>query len=301
MDLTQLPILGPALQGMLSLSRSARPIVNYNGADVTQQFYPSLQELSYREGTESKGDSLELNLADPEGLFRQTFSLQAANRISLVLESSNWNYPGEYIHHDCGTFEISRISIRQDKHSGTTVSLTANSISATSNARLERKSRAWTKTNLKTMAQQIAQDNGWQLQYQAKENPNIARTDQHDESDFVLLDRHAHEIDLFTKVKGGKLWVHSKEELERQAPVGVIICPTRDSPGGLNGVGGIISWEITETTEDIYKAAEVKWRNNKTGTTVTGTATDPKAKVGPTLRDKYNPHSEDEEDLDAMF
>jgi hypothetical protein len=297
--LTDIPGIGPALAGMLSQVRSARPIISYSGADVSQEVYPSLQELTYKEGTESKGDNVELKLADPEGRFRLTWSLKVAVPLNLSLESQNWLYQGERTHRDCGSFEIKRISIRQDKRSGTIVSLSASSIPVSCSGRLERKNRAWTKTTLKAIAQQVATDNGLALRYIAKENPKIARTDQHDESDFVLLDRHAHENDLFVKVKQKTLWIISKEELEQQAPVGTIVCPTPGNPGGVNGRGGITSWEISESTEDIYKAAEVKFRNNKTGMTVTGTATDPKAVVGSVLRDKYNPHTESSQDTEG--
>lgn len=300
MDITAIPSqLGQSLQDILNgATRFARPIITYNGAGVSQLVYPSLQELTYKEGTEQTGDNVELKLADPEGKFRLTWRLKGAVPLNLALESENWNYLGERTYRDCGSFEISRIGIKQQKRSGTTVSLYATSIPVSSSGRLERKNRAWTKTTLKAMAAQIAADNNLTLQYIAKEDPAIARSDQHDESDYVLLNRHAHENDLFIKVKNHALWIISKEELEQQSPVGTIICPTPDHPGGINGFGGIEDWEINESTEDIYKAAEVKFRNCKTGTTLVGTCTDPHAVVGATLRDKYNPHPESDEDTD---
>lgn len=286
-----------SILSMFGGARFARPIISYNDANVSTQVYPSLKELTYKEGTESTGDNVELKLADPEGHFRLTWQLKAATPLNLGLESQNWNAAGEHLFKDCGTFEIHRISIKQNKKSGTEISLYASSIPVKSTLRLERKTRAWTKTNLQTIAQQIATENGLTLQYQAKENPQIARTDQHDESDFVLLNRHAEENDLFVKVKKGKLWMISKEELEQQAPVGTIVCPTANNPGGINGMG-IIDWDMSETTEDTHKACEVKFRHNKTGTTVTGLTTDPNAVVGSTLRDKSNPHPEPSEDTD---
>lgn len=296
MDISSIPVLGPALQGLISGTRWAAPIISYNNGDVTAQVFPSLKELCYREGTEFTGDSVDLKLADPEGKFRLTWTLKAAVPLNLALESYNWNYPGERIHRDCGSFEIHRIEIRQEKGGGTTVELAATSIPVSANGRLERKSRAWTKTTLKAIAQQIATDNGLALQYNAKENPKISRADQHDESDFVLLERHAQESDLFVKVKQKTLWIISKEELEHQAPVGTIVCPTPGNPGGVNGQGGIVSWEINETTEDIYKAAEVSFRNNKSGRVVTQSVTDPNAVVGPVHRVKDDPHAEDSGD-----
>lgn len=299
MDILDVPLFGQTLQDILNgATRFARPIITYNGTGVSQQVYPSLQELVYKEGTEQTGDNVELKLADPEGLFRLTWSLKAAVPLNLALESENWNFLGERTYRDCGSFQISRIGISQSKRAGTIVALNASSIPISSSGRLERKNRAWSKTTLKAMAAQIAADNGLALQYIAKENPSIARSDQHDESDFVLLNRHAHENDLFVKVKSGTLWIISKEELEHQSPVGTIVCSTPDHPGGINGTGGFEHWEINESTEDIYKAAEVKFRHPKTGATLVGTCTDPNAVVGPTLRDHYYPHPEDTEDTD---
>ena len=286
-------VIGQSLQSVLGGGiRFARPIVSYGGGDVSAQALGSLQELSYKEGTEQTGDTVEMKLADPEGLIRMSWSLKSATAITLALESENWNYIGERTYRDCGSFQVNRISIRQDKHSGSIVSISATSIPVSSNSRLEKKNKAWTNTTLQAMAQQIASDNGLSLQFQTQENPKIARSDQHDESDFVLLDRHCQENDLFLKVKSGALWVISKEQMENQTPVGTIICPKLDSPGGING-GGVENWEISESTEDTYKGAKVSWRNNRTGQTVTGQTIDPKAVVGAMLHDKYIPHPED--------
>src|SRR6516162_330324 len=122
-------VIGQSLQSVMGGGiRFARPIVSYGGGDVSAQALGSLQELSYKEGTEQTGDTVEMKLADPEGLIRMSWSLKSATAITLALESENWNYIGERTYRDCGSFQVNRISIRQDKHSGSIVSISATSI-----------------------------------------------------------------------------------------------------------------------------------------------------------------------------
>ena len=89
--------------------------------------------------------------------------------------------------------------------------------------------------------------------------------DQHDQSDLVHLGKHCEENDLCLKIKDNTIWIQSHEQLEKQAPVGTIVCNTPSNPGGINGKGGFIDWSFDENVEDCYKACEVAYRDIKTG------------------------------------
>src|SRR5260221_1274357 len=136
---------------LLSQARTARPIVTYDGVDVTKEVYPSLIELIYKEGIQFSGDALMLRLADPEGRFRLTWTLKAVVPLTLSFHTENWNYPGEIVDHVAGSFMVSRVDISQSKPGGTVVNLYASSISPASSGRLERKSFAWDSTNLQEL------------------------------------------------------------------------------------------------------------------------------------------------------
>lgn len=297
MAFTALPA---SLTSALSLTRSAQPIITVNHNDVTSGVYPSLESLTFKEGLVFTADTVSIKLADPEGKFRLTWKIKTAMPLQLTIQSHNWNFPGETLQKQCGTFYIHRVTMESNKGSGTTIALEATSTPATPkcSVRLERKSKGTAKTTLKALAGQIATSNGLQLQYLAPENPKIGRDDQHDQSDLVHLGKHCEENDLILKIKDNALWIQSHEQLEKQAPVGIIVCPTPGNPGGINGQG-MVSWRLEENLEDIYAACEVAYKDHKTGKVVRATVKDPDHQdIGNTHRVKTNPKDQENTDED---
>src|SRR5258708_8300611 len=100
---------------LLSQARTARPIVTYDGVDVTKEVYPSLIELIYKEGIQFSGDALMLRLADPEGRFRLTWTLKAVVPLTLSLHTENWHYPGKIVDHVAGSFMVSRVETARNE------------------------------------------------------------------------------------------------------------------------------------------------------------------------------------------
>jgi hypothetical protein len=274
----------------IAAARTATPIISYNGADQTAIVYPSLIDLDIKEGINTTGDAVQLRLADPEGKFRLTWTLKAVVPLDLTIKTQNWNYPGEMLTRDFGNFTVTRCDISQNKGSGTVVSLYASSINPCSPGRLQKKSAGFTATTLSKLAGTVAQSNKLTLHYLASVDPPLPRVDQSDQSDYVLLKRLCRQNDLYLKVTSSDLWIRSMADAEKQKPVGTIVCPTPGNVGGINGVGGIISWNLSDAVEDTYGSASVKYRDLGSGTTVKGTATDPTAEPGsPVHEDKNNP------------
>jgi phage protein D len=230
-----------SLDSLLLAARTATPVITYNGADQSTVVYPSLLELSVKEGIGFTGDAVTLRLADPEGLFRLTWTLKAVVPLDLTIKTQNWNYPGEMLTRDFGTFTVTRCEISQNKGQGTVVSLYASSINPCTPGRLQKNSSGTNATTLQALAAAVAQANGLTLNYIAPINPTFSRVDQYDQSDYVFLQRLCKQNDFFMKVKNGGLWIQSMTQIEQQSPAGTIICPTPGNPGGINGVGGIIS------------------------------------------------------------
>jgi hypothetical protein len=290
-----IPGLPDSIVDALSAVRKAYPIVTYQGTDVSTVFQPSLTELVYKESFKDNqlSDTIEIGLADPEGLFRQTWSLATAQTIALSLVMENWNGPGSgTIQKNCGTMYITSVQMRQDKSAGTTIRLTCSSIPPNSSFRLEKKSQAWSNTTLQAIAGQIATANALTLQWNPTTNPQIARADQHDHSDAYMLQKLCSENDFSFKVVNNVLWIRSNEDVESSGAVGTITCPTSADPGGLNG-SGIIRWEFKEATEDCnYSGCTVSTKDNVTGRTVTQTTADPnQTGPGPHLVYHYDPHT----------
>jgi phage protein D len=274
---------------MPGLIRYAQPVITYNGTNVSADWIPSLTHLTWKRaiGMNKRADTISIQLADPDGKFRRTYNVVAKQSIQLQVESYNWNYPGEHLISDATQMQITRIEIEMSKQGGSTIHIEASSIPPTSGFRLTKKSRTAVKTDLKTVASQIAKDHGWTLDYRATANPKVAYSAQHDQSDAAWLERFCHEQDLTYKPKNGKLTIVGNQDLEAQNPVGTIVCPISGSPGGING-RGIIHVRLFEDVEDTYAHSIVKSKDVKTGKITTGQADDPDPD-GPILNQVHKP------------
>jgi hypothetical protein len=262
------------------------PNITIGGVTLPTPVMANVTRISYKEGLVFTGDTVSIDLSDPDGTFRRGFRLKAALPVTLSLTGSGKS-------RDAGTFYIHTIKMSGNKSGGSDINIECTSIpiKPECSVRTERKSRGSEKITLKDLATKIAKENGLKLQYQAKDNPKLERDDQHDQSDLVHLGKHCQQNDFAMKIRKDTLWILDHEALEKQAPVGAFVLPTKGNPGGFNGTGGVISWELTECVEDIYKAAEISFKDHRTGKTVKQTVTDPgNADVGITHRVKHNPH-----------
>jgi len=274
---------------MAGLIRFAQPKITYQGNDVTADWVPKLTHLTWKRGIgqSKRADTISLQLADPDGKFRHTYNVIAKQNIQLQVESFNWNYAGEHLISDATQMQITRIEIQMSKTGGSTLHIEASSIPPTAGFRLTKKSRSAVKTDLKTVAGQIAKDNGWSLDYRASAAPKVAYSAQHDQSDAAWLERFCREQDLAYKVKNGKLTIVGNQDLEAQTPVGTIICPTPSNPGGING-RGLLNVRLFEDVEDTYAHSVVTSKDLKTGKITQGQADDPDPN-GPTLNQVHKP------------
>jgi hypothetical protein len=263
---------------MAGLLRSGDPIITYAGQNVTADWLPALLSLTWRRSvgnaSSKNADSISISLADPTGHFRFNYNLAVKQPLKVQIESWNWNYPGEHLLSDSGEMDITRVEIEQSKDRGSVIMLTASSIPPTTHFRLTKKSRSAVQTDLKTLAADVAKNNGWKLDYQSSTNPPIKYAEQHDQSDAAFLLRFCHEHDLYFRVKNKTtLIVGSMQDLEARPSVGTIVCPTPNFPGGING-RGLISWRLVHDVEDTYQNALVQSKDKKTGKNASGFAED---------------------------
>ena len=289
-----IPGLSDSLISSLGQVRKAFPVIQYQGVDVSQTFVPSLKDFVFKEGfgDHQMADTLEITLADPEGLFRKSWSLSTGQTVSASIVVQNWNGSGSgTLTKPLGIMYIKGVRIQQDKGAGTTVRISCTSINPDIGIRLEKKTRAWTQTTVRDVASQIATDNGLTLNYTPSTNPAMQRVDQHDHSDAYMLKKICSDNDYSFKIVNGQLWVRDRHQVETGPSVGTIVCPSTGNVGGVNG-SGVIRWEFIETTEDAnYSEADLKYKDPTTGNTVSETAVDPNHNPGPKLNYHRDPRT----------
>lgn len=296
------PGLSDSLFSSLAQVRKAYVTVVYQGIDVTSTFQPSLKDFVYKEAFRAHclADTLDIELADPEGLFRRSWSLTTGQTVSASIVVENWSGPGTgALTKPLGTMYIKSVRIKQTKNSGTVINISCTSIDPAISFRLEKKSRPWTATTAQDIVNQISSDNDLKPNYTPKTNPKIGRLDQHDHSDAVALQRVTDSTDFVPKIVNGQLWIRDRHEVETSAAVGTIVCPSRDNVGGVNG-SGVIDWEFIETVEDAnYSESAVSFKDNTSGNMVEGKATDPNHPKGPKLVNHHDDFYDPDPDPDV--
>lgn len=268
------------------------PTITLAGTSATSFISDNLKSLVYKEsvghggGVGAMGDTVDIEFADPTGAFRKSWSVSNSSEFTLSLSVGAFT-------RSMGKMTVKTIRIKQSKHQGTSIQLSATSVPVDSDVRLTKKSRAWENTDLKTIAGQIATDNKLTLRYMPTDNPKIARADEHDHSDAYMLSKLCSEHDYVMKIKDGVLNITAYKDVETKGPVGTFICPVTTPIGiigGLNG-NGIESWEFQDSLEDVYSECQFAWKDPKDGTTTEAKGIDTKmTQTAPHLVYHYTPH-----------
>src|SRR6266446_2157243 len=122
--------LPDSIMGVLAGTRKVTYTIKYQNRDITPQIENSLLDLVYRERLEDNTQtfSLTLRLADPEGLWRQTFTLSTYDSVDVTLNIENWDGSGKTMSKTLSRMWIKSIDIDQEKSSGITIRLVCSSV-----------------------------------------------------------------------------------------------------------------------------------------------------------------------------
>src|SRR6516162_5505990 len=102
------------------------PTITVAGSNATSFIEPNLISLVYKEsvghggGVGAMGDTVDIEFADPNGQFRKSWSVANASQFTLSLTVAAFT-------RTMGQMTVKTIRIRQDKHRGTTIQLSATS------------------------------------------------------------------------------------------------------------------------------------------------------------------------------
>lgn len=192
--------------------------------------------------------------------------------VSAVLIQKNWNGTGKDVTLDFGTFEIDSVDMSgpPDK-----VTLKSTSIPYTSKLRMEKKSRAWEKYTLKGIGQQIANESGLKLMYEASDNPQYKRKEQIQTSDIKFLQELCHAAGMALKVTTMKIVIYDAAEYDGKPAIKTFT----------KGSSDIISYKMgTSLTDTAYTSCHVSYTDPDSKETIEYTYTpDSNTGTGQTL------------------
>ncbi|WP_340026674.1 contractile injection system protein, VgrG/Pvc8 family [Paenibacillus sp. FSL K6-1096] len=247
--------------------------LRYNGKDVTQDITRSLTDFQYNDAASGSLDDLTVTLEDRERNWQGPWSPVEGDQLVAVIRTVNWDKPGEIKKLPLGTFEVDSIDFSGPPD---TISIKAVSLPVTSEVRMQRSSRSWEKTNLKTIAAQVAKRAKLKLIYEAQDNPSYDRLEQSEVSDLAFLLDTAMQEGIAIKVSSGSLVLFDEQEYEQKAAVATIV----------RGESNVTDYSFAyNTAYAAYRACTVTYTPSQDKETLKATYTPQGApKSGPVLK-----------------
>ncbi|MCM3141298.1 contractile injection system protein, VgrG/Pvc8 family [Brevibacillus sp. MER 51] len=255
-------------------ARRAELVVFYNGYDLSIDLAKYLIDFSYTDAAPGEADDIQITLEDRENNWQSPeWSPMQGDSIMAEIRTTGWEKPGEVQRLPLGTFEVNSVTSSgpPDK-----VSMKATSLPVSGNAKQEKRSKAWEKVTLKTMAADIAKRAGLKLNYLAPMNPTYDRIDQTEQEDLSFLYNQAKEEGIAIKVVSGQLVLFDEFEFEKSAPVATI----------KRGKDNILSYSFDwNAAYAAYVACEVTYTQAKEKNTLKAKYVPPGAPaIGPVLK-----------------
>lgn len=255
-------------------TRRVELVLSYNGYDLSLDIAKYLIDFSYNDAPSGELDDISISLEDREGNWKspEWMPLEGDN-LKATIRTLNWDKPGEIKKLPLGTFEVDSMQLSGPPD---VVSIKGVSLGVGANIRQEKRTKAWEKVSLKTIAADVAKKAGLKLSYVAPVNPNYDRLDQTEVSDLAFLSEQAKSEGVALKVAGKQLILFDEFEFEKGAPAATFVY----------GKDNILSYDFSwSSSYAAYIACEISYSKPKSKKTIKVKYTPPGApKNGPVLK-----------------
>lgn len=254
-------------------ARRAVLVLEYNGKNISPYIADSILDFTYTDAPSGDLDDITLRLEDIKLKWQGAWTATEGDKIKATIRTVNWDGPGEIKKLYLGSFEVDSGSVDGPPD---TVSIKATSLPVSSGVRHEKRTKAWEKTKLKTIAAEIAKRAGLSLLYEATDNPSYDRIEQADVSDMAFLLDAATKEGIAIKVSGGKLVLFDEFRYETKLAIATI------TKGEDNVLDYSFSWSFASKA---YRSCILTYTDTGKKKTYKATYTPPGApRSGPALK-----------------
>lgn len=271
--------------------------VVYNGKNITQDLTGYLTSFQYNDAKPGEQDDISLTLVDKDRKWSKAWTPVVGDIIKVEIRLINWYKEGEKLSLYPGAFEVDTVELSGPPD---TVNIKAMAVPITGGPALrEKRSKAWEKVRLRTVAQEIATRAKLKLAYEVNDNPLYDRLEQSDQTDLEFLQDTTKKEGISLKVSGSSLVLYDEAKFESQKPVlsfaygkaNIISYSFSVSESNASYASCVVTYTSTKTASKTKKkksggakaAADDKKKDAKTSTTISGKYVIPGAK-GPVLK-----------------
>ncbi|SMF88144.1 hypothetical protein SAMN05661091_4137 [Paenibacillus uliginis N3/975] len=230
--------------------RRASLMLKYNGKEMGVEYLNKyLKEFNYTDAAPGDQDIISVTLDDRDANWQGTWKPVFGDKLIAEITVVNWDKQGEKAKLPCGSFEVDAIDIKGPPDEAI-IQASVLPLSG-AQAKQEKRTKAWEKVKLETIADDIARRAKLKLVYSASSNPSYDRLDQSDQSDLPFLVKTAKDEGIAVKISGGKLVLFDEAEYEKKPAVLDIV----------RGKSKILNYSFSESsTATAYGSCIVTYR-----------------------------------------
>lgn len=237
---------------MEDLARRARIKILYDNKDISKDLAQYLKSFSYNDVISGQADDLSITLEDRTGLWKNDWIPEkGATLVVSIITQAWWKDTFSEEELPLGIFEIDEIEVGGPPEE---VKIKAVSVPNNTSLRGVDRTRAWEKTKLSVIANDIAKEAGLSLFYDTYTDPLLDRSEQTEQSDLSFLMKLCNDAGLALKITDNKIVIFDEEKYEKNDIVMTIT----------KGSDLIESYNFKSSTREIYSACHVKYQNSDT-------------------------------------
>ena len=237
---------------MKDLARRARIKILYDNKDISKDLAQYLKSFSYNDVISGQADDLSITLEDRTGLWKNDWLPEkGATLVVSIITQAWWKDTFSEEELPLGIFEIDEIEVGGPPEE---VKIKAVSVPNNTSLRGVDRTRAWEKTKLSVIANDIAKEAGLSLFYDTYTDPILDRSEQTEQSDLSFLMKLCNDAGLALKITDNKIVIFDEEKYEKND---IVMTVTK-------GSDLIKSYNFKSSTREIYSACHVKYQNSDT-------------------------------------
>lgn len=216
----------------------------YKNKDISENIAPYLLNFTYNDNISGKADDISFSLEDRNELWANDWLPSKGDTVqcSIILHDDNLQS------RPCGKYEVDEITYASPPR---IITIKGISGAISKNMRDEKHSRAWENVSLKTIASDIANENGLELFFDG-DNVNYDRKEQNHESDMQFLEGLCSNAGLNLKINEGKIIIFSSEFYEKKESVSTLDIDDAK----------LISFNFKGKAANVYRKAHVKYHDS---------------------------------------
>lgn len=244
-------------------ARRTEVLLTYEGKDITKEVDAYLLDFSYTD-QDKEGEEIQLSLENRDRLWLFDWFPERGDEIFPKIKMRHATGEGEDYEIPCGRFLVDEITA-----SGSPNVTKIKAVShLMSEASTESRSQSWEHIEFRALVSEIAKRNGMKAVFEIEAAPFYDHVEQRQLSDMAFVKKLAEDRGFEVKVEDKKLIITQEQFYEKREPVFTIRYPEKGKDIVEGDLLELLSWEFVQSSLSAYEAAEVAYKDPKTGKTM---------------------------------